>query len=727
MEFPTVFQSAMSEESHDIQQRDPEFGRDVIAIALVGFTLLLTVSVVTRNPADPIETPIWPISRLYQPDQLVYPPAGEITNACGYWGALIAAALFDAVGIGSAFIIAGIGGVATALLMRGRLNAPVLRSLGGTLIVLGVCTAASMLPARFEGMPVVGAGGYMGAMSSEWLHEHFAPAGSWILTLCVLAVGLLLTTDYALLYAGKRIVSGGAELSRRTMERASDTVYPIMRRPKRRPYVEHDQPFGDTERKLTLHEEEEQEAVEGEDEFEDPPPSEPRIKVRKPRNADTPADIARDASPADDEEYEDVDDEELQGDYEDEYEEEEDEPEVEPVVREIEVEGETITVRQDEEHEVPAPKIRLPKRGKNDERQQLYDNMKESAPEGSEDYRLPSIELLEASDDISYDEQLSEVRRKAKILEATFRDFGFNIRVVEIETGPVIAQYEIELEAGLRLSKITSLAEDLAIGLRVPSVRIVAPIPGKNTVGIEVPNETRQVVRLRDVMEESDTRSLKMNIPVFLGKDVSGNPMVVDLAKMPHLLIAGRTGTGKSVCLNAIICSVLMTCRPDEVRMLMIDPKMVELSGYGKLPHLMHPVITDMRKAEAILAWAVEKMEERYSLLANVGVRHITSYNATRTRRTVEVGSRSIPTKTDGSDSRQTAVHRDRRRRDGRLDDDRRKRRRATHHSLGAEKSRRRDSLDPGDAETDRRRHHRIDQKSNLPARIELPSGQQDR
>ena len=199
--------------------------------------------------------------------------------------------------------------------------------------------------------------------------------------------------------------------------------------------------------------------------------------------------------------------------------------------------------------------------------------------------------------------------------------------MVEIETGPVIAQYEIELEAGLRLSKITGLAEDLAIALRVPSVRIVAPIPGKNTVGIEVPNEQRQVVMLRDVMEESDTKSLKMNIPVFLGKDVSGNPMVVDLAKMPHLLIAGRTGTGKSVCLNAIISSILMTRKPDEVRMLMIDPKMVELIGYGQLPHLMHPVITDMRKAEAILAWAVEKMEERYSLLASVGVRHINSYN----------------------------------------------------------------------------------------------------
>ncbi|MFG0261840.1 MAG: DNA translocase FtsK, partial [Novipirellula sp. JB048] len=303
-------------------------------------------------------------------------------------------------------------------------------------------------------------------------------------------------------------------------------------------------------------------------------------------------------------------------------------PEAEPLLRDLEIEEETLQLRQDEKHPVSNPKIKVPKRKQQaDAKQELYDNVQEAAPEGAEDYRLPPIELLEQSDDVSYDEQLIEVRRKAQVLEETFKDFGFNIRVVEIETGPVIAQYEIELEAGLRLSKITGLADDLAIALRVPSVRIVAPIPGKNTVGIEVPNENRQVVRLRDVVEESDTGRSKMNIPVFLGKDVSGNPMVVGLEKMPHLLIAGRTGTGKSVCLNAIIVSILMMCRPDEVRMLMIDPKMVELSGYGRLPHLLHPVITDMKKAEAILAWAVEKMEERYSLLAKAGVRHINSYN----------------------------------------------------------------------------------------------------
>jgi len=267
-------------------------------------------------------------------------------------------------------------------------------------------------------------------------------------------------------------------------------------------------------------------------------------------------------------------------------------------------------------------------RPKAKDRKKVLEEMDESdvGPKTT-DYELPSLDLLLEGETVRFEEQEKEVLRKAKILEKTFLDFGFTIRVVEIQTGPVIAQFEVELEAGLRLSRITGLADDLAIALRVPSVRIVAPLPGKNTVGIEVPNNERQIVRLREVMEESQGKAQKMRIPIYLGKDVAGQPLVVDLTTLPHLLIAGRTGTGKSVCLNSIIASMLMTRRPDDVRMLMIDPKMVELSPYKCLPHLMHPVVTDMRKAEAILGWAVEKMEERYHLLARAGVRHISVYN----------------------------------------------------------------------------------------------------
>jgi S-DNA-T family DNA segregation ATPase FtsK/SpoIIIE len=243
------------------------------------------------------------------------------------------------------------------------------------------------------------------------------------------------------------------------------------------------------------------------------------------------------------------------------------------------------------------------------------------------DYQLPALTLLEEPAPFPHDRHDQHLRDTASLLEKTFKDFGLNVRVVGINTGPVITQYEVALETGLRVNKVTGLGDDLALNLRVPSVRIVAPIPGKNTVGIEVPNEHRAIVRLKEVLLAGAKRAAKMRVPLYLGKDTEGRPIVYDLAEMPHLLIAGRTGTGKSVCLNSIVLSMLMTRRPDAVKMIMIDPKRVELSDYARLPHLMHPIVTDMKKAEAILAWAVDKMEERYDLLTRARVRNIAGYN----------------------------------------------------------------------------------------------------
>ncbi len=243
-------------------------------------------------------------------------------------------------------------------------------------------------------------------------------------------------------------------------------------------------------------------------------------------------------------------------------------------------------------------------------------------------YELPTLDLLEESEEFPFELLARKAQATAATLEKTFQEFGLHVRVTEIDTGPVVTQFELDLEPGLRVSKVAALQDDLAIALRVPAVRVVSPIPGKNTVGVEVPNERRVMVRLKELLQASAPQAESLRIPIYLGKDVSGRPLTVDLTKMPHLLIAGRTGTGKSVCLNALISSILMTRSPDDVRMLMIDPKMVELSPYKRIPHLMHPVITDMKKAEAVLAWAVDKMEERYDLLAQVGVRHLDSYNA---------------------------------------------------------------------------------------------------
>lgn len=639
--------------------------RDAFAILLVAVTLMVLVSVITRNPADPVSAPLWPLRAFYTPDATHYPANETITNACGYFGALVSGILIDSIGVSVALVIAAGGGIATALLTRGGMNAPVLRSLGGTLVIVATSTAAALSGAQPDGYAAIGAGGYLGAMTSTWLESHFAKPGAWILTLTTLSISLLMVTDYALWYAGWIVFRNGAMVSRKGIQTATSVVPRVSRRANR-VSTDLDAPgiagqvgvASATLAAATLAPEKDSEKT--------PFEQEPSIKIRnRPKSSDNQADaastsgeaekppvapedpkanaadatgiaklaggvaaaglaaaaalglkkgqFASDGSP----EVANNSDANPDNDGSDE--------EQEPVIRELTIAGEEVSLRGDDAHDTSEIKIKVPK--KREELQAVFDAVNEELPEGADDYRLPSLELLDESDDVSNDDQIVEVRRKGKILEQTFKNFGFNIRVVEIETGPVISQYEVELEAGLRLSKITSLADDLAIALRVPSVRIVAPIPGKNTVGIEVPNEQRQVVRLREVIEETDSSARKMNIPVFLGKDVSGNPLTVDLAKMPHLLIAGRTGTGKSVCLNAIITSILMTCRPDDVRMLMIDPKMVELSGYARLPHLMHPVVTDMKKAEAILAWAVEKMEERYSLLAKAGVRHINSYN----------------------------------------------------------------------------------------------------
>ena len=242
-------------------------------------------------------------------------------------------------------------------------------------------------------------------------------------------------------------------------------------------------------------------------------------------------------------------------------------------------------------------------------------------------YVMPSLDLLADAEPFPAEEREQHLRERAALLEKTFTDFGLVVKVVGIHTGPVITQYEIALDTGLRLNKVTTLADDIALCLGVAAVRIVAPLPGRNTVGIEVPNEHRQTVRLKELILAQQVRAEKFKLPLFLGKDVEGRPLVYDMATMPHLLIAGRTGTGKSVCLNAVILSFLYTRSPEECRMIMIDPKKVELSEYGKIPHLMHPVVTDDKKAEAILAWAVGKMEERYEILRKARVRNVASYN----------------------------------------------------------------------------------------------------
>ncbi|MDK2887204.1 MAG: segregation ATPase FtsK/SpoIIIE, family [Thermoanaerobacter sp.] len=220
-----------------------------------------------------------------------------------------------------------------------------------------------------------------------------------------------------------------------------------------------------------------------------------------------------------------------------------------------------------------------------------------------------------------------DITENIRILEETLNSFGVKARVIQVSRGPAITRYEIQPSAGIKVSRIVSLADDIALSMAAPDVRIEAPIPGKAAIGIEVPNREISMVYLRELLETPDFQEASSRLTVALGKDIAGNPVVADLARMPHLLIAGATGSGKSVCLNTIIASILFKATPEEVKFLIIDPKMVELATYNGIPHLVSPVVTDPKKAATSLRWAVKEMEHRYELFAAVGVRDISRYN----------------------------------------------------------------------------------------------------
>ena len=243
------------------------------------------------------------------------------------------------------------------------------------------------------------------------------------------------------------------------------------------------------------------------------------------------------------------------------------------------------------------------------------------------EFRLPDIDLLDAMDQADDTPDQESLLMNSRILEKKLADFGVAGEVTEVSPGPVITMYEYKPAPGVKISKIVGLADDLALALKAASIRIVAPIPQKGTLGIEIPNVSRQPVVIRAVVKDLVFSKKKGRLLLALGKDTTGTPMVTDLARMPHLLIAGATGTGKSVCLNAIIISLLYQATPDEVRLLLIDPKRIELTAYEGIPHLLHPVVTDPKKANIGLKWAVAEMERRYELLSLKGVRSIERYN----------------------------------------------------------------------------------------------------
>ena len=568
---------------------------DVANLVLLACATFLAVAVATHDRADPVGSLGIPG---YSPDVSVYPQNEAFQNACGPAGAFAADVLLTSLGAGAFYLLASLFVLVYFLFRGGHIDSPVMRGVGWGISLAGVCGLCTTLVRHWSPGPVIGPGGYLGKLGHVFLDAHFATTGGVILAGCFTIAGIMLCTDYTIFKLIAKVSALFAILFYRR-ERLAMAPTPFVAPPKtnslairvgnKRTTVNDVESDEDSDEDSDEEEGEDAEsekggwlnAIKGEEGKGIPlvPASKAAGKAAKALSAtlgvsDASAESTNTTTPA------------------------------------------------------AEPKVKNSKERRVAESAEMKQKLDEATIATTAiEYQLPSLDLLQQADDIDVESQMSDVKKKAKLIEKALLDFGMNVKVVEIETGPVIAQYEVDLAKGLRVSKVAGLADDLAIALRVPSVRVVAPIPGKNTVGIEVPNTERQTVRMREVIEEANGRVKKMGIPLFLGKDVAGNSLLADLSKLPHLLIAGSTGTGKSVCLNTIICSILMTRKPDETRLLMIDPKQVELSGYGRLPHLMHPVVTDPKKAEAILNWAVEKMEERYTLLARAGVRHVSGYN----------------------------------------------------------------------------------------------------
>ncbi len=274
------------------------------------------------------------------------------------------------------------------------------------------------------------------------------------------------------------------------------------------------------------------------------------------------------------------------------------------------------------EIEIKAPVVSAPVKKVQAPQQKMFDFMGEES-----DFQLPSVGFLDDPEERPTSINDENLRMQSKLLEKKLEDFGVHGQVVAVTPGPVITTFEYSPAPGVKINKIVNLADDLALALRAISIRIVAPIPGKAAIGIEVPNADRETVRFKEIIASSAFEKSKSKLTLCLGKDIVGNPVAAAMDKMPHLLIAGATGAGKSVALNTMICSILYKATPDEVKLIMVDPKRIELSAYDGIPHLIVPVVTDAKKATNALFWAVREMERRYELLSNKKARNISQYN----------------------------------------------------------------------------------------------------
>jgi len=533
--------------------------------------LFLAASILSFHPADP-------------PSDALYPPSASLHNWCGSVGAYIAYGVLSGIGDGAypllLFIVAG----AFMWLSELSLEDKVFRTIGAGLLVLDVSVASAMM--AVEARLPEGNGGVLGLSIWMYMEPRLGAFGTILMLVPVALVGLVLLTDTWLIIIPVAVYKYLRDRARQPAQRlATAALATVGAAGGQLAAAVAGSLAGSGGTAVADAEDEEapQPAVRKQrkpaaEEAGEPKPSRSKTVVAKAPAAEEDGQVP----PAG----------------------------VEPPP------PHSIVIH----HNRPVPET------KDAEDEDFAFTPLASTPR-NQDYQLPPVDLLSDPEYSDAPGDDAHIREQAVVLTNTLSEFGIESAAVAIETGPVVTQYELALAPGIKVGKVIGLADDIAIALKAPNVRIVAPLPGKDTIGVEVPNLARQIVRLKEIVLAAKDAPERMGLPLFLGKDSMGEALVRDLAVMPHLLIAGTTGSGKSVCLNTIIMSLLLTRTPEDLRLVLIDPKMVELSVFKRLPHLLCPVVNDMRKAEAILEWLVEKMEERYRVLSQGNVRNIAAYN----------------------------------------------------------------------------------------------------
>lgn len=588
--------------------------RGILLFLAAGAWVFLLVSLGSFRYTD------WPSHEIYP-----YPP---IQNLCGSVGACIAYATFVTIGQG-AFPLMFFTGVCLVLMMcNSRIGDWWMRSVG--LLLLTVSFAAAVhhfKPGSYEGFPE-GRGGIVGISTATVLQHYFSTVGTRLILLTTALVGLLLTADDLVLRTPGAVSSAFVVVKDRA-PKINWNFVPMPKLPALPKFVTKDAMV--TKVPLAL-----------------PAPGAGKKGKAAPRPAGPLAPLSPElvvVGRAEDEESNDILDLAsldtkptpalIETNQTDDEETEEAEDQMVATAAEENVPAEETTVAAP-----PPPKLDIVVKLPN-----LIKPRQTAPPPPKElgDYHLPGWDTLAEAEHGYAESQEQFVREQAAILEQALREFNIDAQVVEIDTGPVITMYEISLAPGIKVSAITALTNDIMRSLKAESVRIVAPVPGKNTVGIEVPNAQKERVRLKELMQTAPEAISKMSIPLFLGKDASGEPLITDLVKMPHCLIAGTTGSGKSVCINTIIMSIMYMQRPDLVKLILVDPKVVEMAPFKDIPHLMCPVINDAARATSVLEWACEKMDERYEFLAEAGVRNIKDYNSLTQEELIEKFQPSTP------------------------------------------------------------------------------------